>query len=201
MIQYHHDLLRYTVAANVYKPAEDTFLLAKIVEKEVPAGIVFEAGTGCGLLSLIAAKTARHVVASDINPYAVLNACQNARLNGLDNKVDVVRCDLSSAIRLDIQFDCVIFNPPYLPLEEHEQGWLAKAWAGGTHGVEVVERFIASTKALLGESGVFVCLVSGEDGLGRLKKSLENGGLSAEVLESVSFFYEKLFAVKAQKGF
>src|SRR5436190_20025491 len=49
---------------------------------------VAEVGTGSGILSLAAARAgATRVVAIDINPNAALSAAENARLNGLAERI------------------------------------------------------------------------------------------------------------------
>ena len=58
---------------------------------------VAEVGTGSGVLSLAAARAgAERVVAIDINPNAALSAGDNARLNGLADRVVPLCSDLFS---------------------------------------------------------------------------------------------------------
>src|SRR5512137_2455149 len=71
--------------SQVYKPEADTYLLLDAARAEVKAGDrVLEIGTGSGLIAAELAKVTG-VIATDINPHAVL--C--ARKRG----VDVVRSD------------------------------------------------------------------------------------------------------------
>ena len=61
------DDFTFLVDENVYEPAEDSFLFAE----NLPAkGFcrVADVGTGCGILSIVAAKRAREIVAIDLNP-------------------------------------------------------------------------------------------------------------------------------------
>src|ERR1700690_4059122 len=59
---------------------------------------VADVGTGSGILALAAARAGATVVALDINPNAVNAAADNARSNGLGDRVTAVRSDLLSAL-------------------------------------------------------------------------------------------------------
>ena len=88
------------VLPDVYEPADDSYLLLEAACKEVrPTDTVLEVGTGCGLIAKVLAKRARCVIATDINPHAVVNA----RLNG----VDAVEADLFGD--LNDKFDLIAF--------------------------------------------------------------------------------------------
>src|SRR5271170_3666458 len=66
---------------------------------------VADVGTGSGILALAAARAGATVVALDINPMAVNAAADNARANGLGDRVTAVRSDLLSALAPGFQFD------------------------------------------------------------------------------------------------
>src|SRR6202451_2873588 len=74
---------------------------------------VADVGTGSGILALAAARAGATVVALDINPRAVNAAVDNARSNGLDNRVTAVRSDLLAALAPDFLVDVIISNPPF----------------------------------------------------------------------------------------
>ena len=56
--------------SEIYEPREDTFLMLEEVRR-FAKGNVLEIGTGSGILALIAAETAKHVIGVDINQEAV----------------------------------------------------------------------------------------------------------------------------------
>jgi release factor glutamine methyltransferase len=197
MTEYTYNSLKYTVPPEVYKPSEDTFLLARILEEGQTPGNMLEIGTGCGLLSLIAAKKKSHVIATDINPHAVLTARQNARRNSLDTNIEVLRCDLAAPLPLRPVFDHIIFNPPYLPIEETGKDWISRSWAGGSAGVEFAEHTIDETASMLRHKGDFTFIVSGEDSLQRIQSFVESRRMRLRVKDSASFFFEKIFVVFA----
>ena len=77
---------------------------------------VLELGCGSGLLSIAAAKMgAGRVVAVDIDPRALDSAVENARLNGLSDRIDVRAGSWFEAVREGEQFDVVIATPPQTP--------------------------------------------------------------------------------------
>lgn len=108
----------FNVWDDVYEPAEDSFLFAENLTVE-KGDSVLDLGTGCGILGIIAAQKASTVVASDINPYAVRCARENARLNRIRNRLLFVQSDLFNFLGQK-RFDLVLFNAPYLPVD-HEQ--------------------------------------------------------------------------------
>ncbi len=199
MKEYTYDSVKYTVNPDVYKPAEDTFLLARILEDGQTAGNLLDIGTGCGLLGLIAAEKGSNVLATDINPHAAINSQLNARSNALDSRIEVLRCNIAEALSSNPAFDHIIFNPPYLPGEETSGDWLSRSWVGGTTGIEFAENVIAETSAMLKPEGEFTFIVSGENSLRRIRSFVESKEMRLKVLDSASFFYEKIFAVSATR--
>jgi release factor glutamine methyltransferase len=132
---------------DVYRPSDDTLLLAKAVHAEVRPGERFlEVGCGAGFISLVAARAGAEVTSTDANPHAVALAAHNARENGLP--VAAVAADLMAGLRGP--FDVVAFNPPYLPTapDEYVPGPLNLAFDGGPDGNAVVLRFAAQLAAL-----------------------------------------------------
>ena len=81
---------------------------------------VLEAYCGVGIMSLMAARKAKHVTGVEIVPDAIDNAKKNARYNKIDN-VDFVVGDSGSVmeeISKEKQLDCLIVDPPRTGLDE-----------------------------------------------------------------------------------
>ena len=81
---------------------------------------VLEAYCGVGVMSLMAARKAKHVTGVEIVPDAIDNAKKNARYNKMDN-VDFVVGDSGSVmeeISKEKQLDCLIVDPPRTGLDE-----------------------------------------------------------------------------------
>ncbi|MGW8376407.1 methyltransferase [Streptomyces sp. ODS28] len=72
---------------------------------------VLDMGTGSGVNAVLAAGTAREVLAVDINPGALAAARGNAELNGVADRVEVRHSDVFSAV--DGAFDLIVFDPPF----------------------------------------------------------------------------------------
>ena len=74
-------------------------------------------GSGCIACSIALEHPLTHVVATDISPQAIELARENVSRNGLDDRIDILECDLGSGVD-DIllgKFDLVVSNPPYIP--------------------------------------------------------------------------------------
>ena len=113
--------MKFLVLKGVYRPAEDTFFLASVVEKAVRRGErVVEVGCGSGYISVSLAMKGARVTAADIDVKAVLNTRLNAKLNGV--RIRTVLSDVFEHITG--RFDTAVFNPPYLvPWEEAPSLW------------------------------------------------------------------------------
>jgi release factor glutamine methyltransferase len=157
----------------VYSPEADTLLLLAAARAEVrPGDRVLEVGTGSGLVAAEIARITR-VVATDINPHAVLCAGKAG--------VEVVRTDLFSGIRGP--FDLVLFNPPYLPTqpEERMDDWLEHALDGGVSGRAVIERFARNVGDVLAPGGRILLLISSLTGLSEVQELFAGCNYSAGI--------------------
>ncbi|MGZ4931556.1 MAG: HemK2/MTQ2 family protein methyltransferase [Halobacteriota archaeon] len=178
------------VLPEVYEPADDTYLLLEAACKEVrPTDSVLEVGTGCGLVAKVLAKRARYVIATDINPHAVVNA----RLNG----VNAVQADLFGD--LDYKFDLVVFNPPYLPTgSDASNDWYAKALDGGAMGHEVILTFLSRVSGHLTPRGRALILISSLTGYGTVIESMCCKFKLVRTVGEQKCFFETLYAVIGQ---
>ncbi len=85
-----------------------SFLLGRFLRKLDPAGkSLLEIGAGCGVTGLIAARYGfARVTITDVNDDALLFARINVLRNGLADRVEVRRCDITAA-RLADRYDVV----------------------------------------------------------------------------------------------
>ncbi|MEJ0084511.1 MAG: class I SAM-dependent methyltransferase [Pseudomonadota bacterium] len=76
------------------------------------ARVAFDIGTGTGVLAAVLARRGiERVVATDLDPRALLCARENIRQLGLSERIDVVQADLFPEGRAAL----VVCNPPWIP--------------------------------------------------------------------------------------
>ena len=121
-------------------------------------------GSGCIACSMAFEHPHVRVVATDISPAAVELARENATQLNLDERIDVVECDLGGGIDPALlgSFDLVVSNPPYIPT-----GVLAElsrevadfepelALDGGADGLDVFRRLLDWSIGALTPGGAF----------------------------------------------
>jgi release factor glutamine methyltransferase len=195
----HFNDLLFDVNDDVYEPAEDSFLFAENLGVKADE-YVLDLGTGSGILAVTAAQKAAHVLAVDLNPYAIRCAKDNAKLNRLLGRMDFLQGDLFSAFQAGVRFDLVLFNAPYLPSEAgEEETWIGKAWAGGANGRLVVDKFISEVPAYLKAGGRVLLMQSTLTGVDETLDAFAKQGLKAAVLASQQLpFFETLTLIEAK---
>jgi release factor glutamine methyltransferase len=188
----------FDVTGEVFEPSEDSFLFAENLDVH-EGNEVLDLGTGCGILGILAAQKAKHVLTVDINPYAICCAKKNATLNHVQGNMSFLRSDLLTALDNSALFDLILFNAPYLPSESHEfETWLGRAWAGGTTGRDVIDRFIPCAAEHLKQFGRVLLLQSSLTGLELTLQKFRDYGLSAVVkAESNLPFFESIYLIEA----
>jgi release factor glutamine methyltransferase len=189
----------FDVLESVYEPAEDSFLLAEnLVIKE--GDLVLDVGTGCGLLAVLAAKNAKKVIATDMNPHAVWCALQNANLNNVANKMDIRQGELFGPVKEGERFDVILFNAPYLPSEEwEEQELFSRAWAGGETGRKVIDRFIREASEYLRENGRILLVQSTLSDVEQSLRMFVEHGLDAKVVAEKKVDFETIVVIEARR--
>lgn len=143
------------VLPTVFNPT--LFLVSKWMSEQldetlVPRGCTaLELGTGSGIGALCLADHAANVVATDINSAAVRCTRMNAILNQVT--LDVREGDLFEPVA-GLQFDVILFNPPYLagePTNALDQAFRAP---------QIVERFARQVSDFLAPNGYALLLLS-----------------------------------------
>ncbi len=71
-------------------------------------------GTGCGVNGILTARAGADMLALDVNPEAVRAARDNARRNGVADRLEVRLSDIFDAVdpASDGPFDVVVVDPP-----------------------------------------------------------------------------------------
>lgn len=190
----------FKVYEHVYEPAEDSILFAENLRVK-PGSSVLDMGAGCGILGIVAAEEASHVVAVDINPYAVACTRENARINGVYDKMFFIRSDLFRSIRSGEKFDLIMFNAPYLPTEPAgDADWIQWAWSGGSNGRAVIDRFLQSFPGHLAEGGRMLLMQSTLSDAGKTIEILKAEGFTARIIaEKPLPLFETIMLIEAYR--
>lgn len=174
----------------VYRPAEDTFLLADAIESH-EGEIALEIGVGSGYVAVELAKRTRLVIGTDVNIAAIREAHTRVERSGLGN-AELICCDRGSSFR-DRPFDLIVFNPPYLPLDAEDD----IAVNGGRGGVAMTMKFLEHASALMRRSGCVLFVMSTLSDYRKILESLGAMGFRGRVLKTQRLFFERLMVVEA----
>ena len=146
--------------SSIYFPAEDSYLLLKILGQEIPKSIkknpdlkFLEIGSGSGILLETAKRLGikqEHILGVDINQQAV-NHCQSLGFN----------CIYSNLFEnVEGKYNMIIFTPPYLPADSREPADSQLATTGGFQGSEIINEFLKEAENYLEENGRIFLLTS-----------------------------------------
>ena len=174
----------------VYNPNDDSYLLLDVTEVK-PGEKLLDMGSGSGLIAIHAARAGALVTAADINPHAVECTKRNAMRN--DARIDVVQSDLFEDV--DGIFDVIVFNPPYLAVEETSTAWIEKSWSGGEAGTEVSAAFLNEAWKHLAPGGRIYMILSSLSGLRSLLRAAREHYRST-MIEEKHMFFESIFAYR-----
>ncbi|TQS77511.1 MAG: modification methylase HemK [Methanomassiliicoccales archaeon Mx-03] len=175
----------------VYPPSDDSILLIESLDV-IPREKVLEVGCGSGVVSIHCAKNGCYVTAVDVNPRAVELARRNSVANGTD--IRVLESDVYGNV--DGVFDTIVFNLPYLPVDE--EGLLAKAWSGGPDGLGPLPRLLEGAPDHLIPGGRVVVVVSSLTEPRALEEALE--GYEVRTIGEQRLFFERLSVLEI-RGF
>jgi release factor glutamine methyltransferase len=141
---------------------------------------VADIGTGSGILALAAARAgASHVIALDINPNAARAAAENARINGLSDRVTAVCSNLLSGLAAQPLFDVIVSNPPYFAGEPRDLA--DRAWHSGPLHRDIVALFVQARERLAPNGRMYV-LFSDRADLNFLRSLMEQAGFRSQLV-------------------
>lgn len=181
-MEYDPDI-RIAEDEEVYPPSDDSILLIGSLDVR-PGERVLEVGCGSGVVSLHCARNGCEVTSVDVNPRAVALTVRNAEDNGI--RLRVLESDVYENV--DGRFDTVVFNLPYLPVDE--EGLLAKAWSGGPDGLGPLPRLLEGAPDHLLPGGRVVVVVSSLTEPRALEEALE--GYDVRTVGETRLFFERL---------
>ncbi|MCS7119291.1 MAG: methyltransferase [Archaeoglobaceae archaeon] len=172
----------------IYEPSEDSELLLETALQEVKEeDTVIEIGAGSGFVSEKLIRKCSFLITTDISPFAT----KNLRKKGLN----VIRTDIAKGIKK--KFSLVLFNPPYLELEEEikRDFWEDCTVHGGREGIEVICRFLDTLKDFMERKGRAILIVSSIN-CSRVFEEIHKRGYIFEIISEKGLFFEKLYAIR-----
>ena len=188
--------IEYNECEEVYPPAEDTFLLIDNLEVYADEEVL-EVGVGTGIVSISASFVCKNVLAVDINPHAIRCAENNIKLNNRSN-IKVIESDLFENV--DDKYDLIIFNTPYLPVEEDElSDDYSKAWDGGVDGRKVIDKFIDDSLSYLKDNGRIQLVQSSLSDNEKTLEKYRKMGVNAEITAKEHAFFEDITLITIKK--
>jgi len=174
---------------NFYQPAEDSYLMSKILKEKIPnllkknSNLKFlEIGAGSGI-HLETAKNLgiknENIFSCDINESAIFY-CNLLGFN-------CIYSDLFQNI--EGKYDLIIFNPPYLPYDKREPKDSQLATTGGKKGNEIIIKFLQQAKNYLNKKGIIFLITSS------LSKNINFKalGYQEKEIDYTNLFFERLF--------
>ena len=119
--------MRFLVTPNVLIPRPETELLVELSCKhlqENPAEnqhiLDLCTGSGCVGIATLASNPSVNGALTDLSPDAIAVAWQNAELHGVFERSQLIVGDLDSEVALDLRFDVITANPPYIDPDDIE---------------------------------------------------------------------------------
>lgn len=130
-------------------------------------GLDVGTGTGCIAIALAAHAPDLRFLASDISFPALRIAQLNIHRQALEQRIHLVQADLLPAVEGD--FDLVCANLPYIPSEKLASLQVARyepgiALDGGTDGLDLIRRILASATGVLAPGGLLLLEIEASQG-------------------------------------
>jgi len=149
---------------------------------------VVDVGTGSGILALAAARAgAKSAIGTDINPNAALSAVENARANGLGDRVTAVCTNLLAAFAPQPMFDVILSSPPKHAAEPRDLS--DRGWHAGPRFRDVAALF-EQARERLNPGGCCYVMLSSDSDLELFETLMHRAGFSARVVYEHSIFIE-----------
>lgn len=173
---------------SIYAPAEDSFLMSRILKERVPNLIkqnpnlrFLEIGAGSGIhlqTALNLGIKKENIFSSDMDERAVSH-CNVLGFN-------CIHSDLFENIKN--KYDLIIFNPPYLPEDAREPENSRKDTTAGKKGNEIIIRFLKQARKSLNKKGKIFLITSS------LSENIDFGnfGYHAKEIGCENLFFERL---------
>jgi methylase of polypeptide subunit release factors len=192
---------RLTVRPTVFHPRffiSSECFAAFIGTLDLEGTRVLDIGTGSGILALAAARAgAANVTALDINPHAALNAAENARANGLGDRVNAVCSNLLAALAPRPIFDVILSSPPKHAGEP--KNLADRGWHAGPAYRDIAALFEQS-RARLKPGGRLYVMVSSDSDLDLFGSLIQQAGFRARLAHEHSIMIESFIIYELREA-
>jgi release factor glutamine methyltransferase len=157
---------------------------------------VVDVGTGSGILALAAACAgAESVIAADINPNAALTAAENARANGVGDRVSALCSDLLAAVAPWPLFDVILSSPPKHAGEPRDLA--DRGWHAGPRYRDI-EALFEQARERLKPGGRLYVMVSSDSDLDLFGALITRAGFDAHLVAESSILIESFLIYSLQ---
>ena len=165
--------LPFYVNENVLIPRNDTEILVEeilnYIKNKQDVETIFDMCTGSGCIPISILKLTENVsknifaYASDISEKALETAVENAKLNGVEKRIEFIKSDLFQNIEKNIygKVDIFISNPPYIKTKEIDtlmrevKNFEPKnALDGGNDGLDFYKNIVQEANVFLKHGGI-----------------------------------------------
>ncbi len=173
--------LDFIVSPDVLIPRPETELLVDAALEIAPENARFcEIGIGSGCISTAILREIQTATAigSDISETALKIARQNAEINLVAERLELVKSNVFENLRAE-KFDLIVSNPPYISPEEMPTLQIEvrdyeplTALTDGRDGLSIIEKIIADAPRFLTEKG-FLLLEIGHRQSAEVKKMFD----------------------------
>ena len=115
---------------------------------------------------------------------------------------DALLTATASALEPRRAVDVLLFNPPYVPSEEPAAAarGLARAWAGGPKGIDVLEALVPRLDGLLARPhGAAYIIVEQRNGPAEVGAMLVDAGWAVDIVDRMRAGGERLYVYRATR--
>jgi len=181
----------YKVSSECLIPRFDTERLVEAAAERIPRGAHIAdlcTGSGCIAISLLALRKDLTADAYDISDGALRIAEENAKRNGVADRISFQKADLLSLPSLPRTYGAILSNPPYIrtrdlpSLSPEVQKEPRLALDGGHDGLMFYRHFVSAFRASLSENGLFLFEIGFDQG-DDLNKIAKGSRMSCEILK------------------
>lgn len=193
----------YEVSENCLIPRPETEELAMLALRSLPAGGRMAdlcSGSGCIGVSVMKRRTDCTCTAVEKYPETMEMTIKNARLHGVDGRMDFLTADVTEDV-LEGLYDVIVSNPPYVTESEMTdlEAELAfeprHALTDGGDGLSIIEALLQIYPAHLAPDGVLAIEIGSAQGAA-VTVIAQSLGLSGEILPD-RYGRDRFFVLRA----